>query len=282
MTGRTVRGWVLVALAGSTVALLLSGCSDAAPSSLAIPRAAPSTSSPTPAAARAVPGPERDVCHQMTYDQALAPTDTSPAADCTRPHTAETFAVGELKTAVDGHLLAVDSTRVQRQVADLCPRRLASWAGGTVDDLRLSMLRAVWFTPTVAESDNGANWLRCDAIVVSADNTLAPVRLSLRGALADASLRDALAMCATTEPGAPGSEQVPCRDEHTWRAVAVVDLPAGDYPGVRQARAAGQDVCQDVGSERADDPLDFQWGYQWPTAEQWTAGQTYGRCWIPD
>ena len=32
----------------------------------------------------------------------------------------------------------------------------------------------------------------------------------------------------------------------------------------------------------AEDALDYEWGYEWPTAEQWAAGQTYGRCWAPD
>ena len=38
----------------------------------------------------------------------------------------------------------------------------------------------------------------------------------------------------------------------------------------------------DAGREVADDALDYEWGYEWPTAEQWEAGQDYGRCWAPD
>ena len=40
--------------------------------------------------------------------------------------------------------------------------------------------------------------------------------------------------------------------------------------------------CEDAGREVAEDALDYEWGYEWPTAEQWAAGQTYGRCWAPD
>ena len=47
-------------------------------------------------------------------------------------------------------------------------------------------------------------------------------------------------------------------------------------------RAAGQGPCEDAGREVAEDALDYEWGYEWPTAEQWEAGQTYGRCWAPD
>ena len=62
----------------------------------------------------------------------------------------------------------------------------------------------------------------------------------------------------------------------------VVDLPDGPYPGEAAAREAGQGLCEDAGRERASDALDFQWGYEWPTADQWLAGQTFGRCWAPD
>ena len=37
------------------------------------------------------------------------------------------------------------------------------------------MLRAVWFTPTVAQSDRGADWFRCDVIAVAGTEKLAPL-----------------------------------------------------------------------------------------------------------
>lgn len=275
----TRRPGLVVALVAA-LALGLGGCSGGADTA-ARPTPIPSVTA-APPTATPVPTPARDVCHQMTWDQALAPTDESAQVACGQDHTAETYAVGELKTVIGGHLLAVDATRVQQQVADLCPRRLSSYVGGSQADLRLSMLRAIWFTPTVTESDAGANWLRCDAIVVARDATLAPVRGGLRGALDDPQRRDELGMCATDQPGAADFQQVLCRAPHTWRAVQVVDLPGGAYPGEKKVRAAGQDVCEDAGRERAEDALDFQWGYEWPTADQWAGGQTYGRCWAPD
>lgn len=264
---------VLVVLA----LVLLAGCTGAEPQADPAP-----TAVPVPPTATAVPAPPRNVCHAMTWDQALAPTDTSRTVPCEGEHTAETFSVGELKTVVDGHLLAVDSTRVQAQAAAVCPRRLSRLVGGTRDDLRLSMLRAIWFTPTVEESDQGGTWLRCDAIVVAREGTLAPVRGSLRDALANPARRAALAMCATAQPGAADFTPVLCREPHTWRAVEVVDLGGGAYPGRGRVRAAGRQPCEAAGRRRASDALDFRWGYEWPTAEQWATGQTWGRCWAPD
>ncbi len=153
--------------------------------------------------------------------------------------------------------------------------------GRLPDDLRLSMLRAVWFTPTVEQSDTGAEWYRCDVTAVGSEGQLATLGGGLRGVL-DRPDGATYGMCGTAAPDASSFERVVCSREHSWRAVAVVDLGDGDYPGEGPAREAGQTLCEDAGRSAADDPLDFAWGYEWPTQEQWTTGQTYGRCWAPD
>lgn len=254
------------------------------------PESAPATSAPV-----APPRPERGTCRSMAYAQAVAPVDDSSEAPCQGAHTAETFAVGELRTIRAGHLLAVDSPTVQRQVSDTCPRRLQEYVGGTEEDVRLSMLRAVWFTPAVQESDAGATWFRCDVVVLAGEDGLTEVRGRLDGVLSTQEGRDRLGMCGTAEPGAADFRRTVCREPHTWRAISTVDLlpeppeppgrvrraGASAYPGVRVVREAGQEVCDDRGREVAADALDYQWGYEWPTAEQWDTGQTYGRCWAP-
>ena len=94
--------------------------------------------------------------------------------------------------------------------------------------------------------------------------------------------RDRYAMCGTAEPGAADFARVICSERHSWRAITTVPFRAGAYPGLEKVRAAGEAPCQDAASAVADDSLSFQWGYEWPTAEQWEAGQTYGLCWAPD
>lgn len=261
--------------------LLLAGCTgDGAEE----PADAPPPS-PTPTAlptAEAVPGPPARACYRLAYDEALAPTNERTPVDCGQEHTSQTYAVGELDALVGGHLLAVDSQRVRTQVATACPAALRGFVGGSEADQRLSMLRAVWFTPTVEESDAGASWYRCDVIAVGGDEQLAPVTGRLGGALATPAGRERWGMCGTAAPDARGFTRVVCSAEHSWRAVAVVDLPAGDYPGVDVVRDRGQQPCEDAGLDAADDPLDYQWGYEWPTAKQWAEGQTFGRCWVPD
>lgn len=265
----------LAAVLGTLAALVVAGCGSSTPT-----EPAPSTPPPT---ASAVPRPAASGCHQLSYAEAVAPTLPATTSDvpCAQSHTAETFRVGALHTAVGGHLVAADSARVQAQVAAACPGALSSYVGGDQATLRLSMLRAVWFTPTVAQVDGGADWYQCDVIALAGDGTLAPVTGSLKGVLAGPHAR-AWAMCGTAQPGTTGFTRVPCGADHSWRALSVVDLPAGAHPGEAQVKAAGQKPCQQAGQNVASDALNYQWGYEWPTAAQWASGQTYGICWAPD
>jgi hypothetical protein len=246
-----------------------------------VPGSAATSASPPEAAPDPPPAPEVGSCHRLSYRAAVSPTAPRGAAPCAAEHTAETFFVGRLDTVVDGRLLAVDSTRVERQVAEACPRRLGAWVGGTEEQRRLSMVRPVWFTPTVAASDAGAGWFRCDAVVLAGTRNLLRVDSSLRGVLDTEAGRGRLGLCATAEPGTPGFRRVVCERPHAWRAIRTVPLGGGDYPGREQVSSAGDEPCRDAGRSVADDPLDFAWGYEWPSAEQWRAGRTYGVCWVP-
>ena len=272
-TRRTAR----VASVLLAVLLSLAGCGGGTPT----PTPSPSAPAPSPTHATAAPTPAAAACYALTFDQALAPTAQGRAVPCAKRHTTETYAVGRLDTVIDGHLVAVDSAHVRDQVARACPARLARFLGGTADDLRLSMLRPVWFTPTVEQSDAGAQWYRCDVIAIAGPTTLLPVTGHLKGALADQRADD-FAMCSTAEPGTAGFTRVPCQRQHSWKALRTVPLPAGKYPGEAAAKAAGQTICRDAGRTAASDALDYQWGYEWPTAQEWRGGQTYGICWAPD
>jgi hypothetical protein len=273
----------LLAAVACLAAIGLAGCADQDPRPTAAapsPTATPTT--PPPPVASEQPLPEDRACYRLGVDEAVAPTAELPPVDCDKPHTSITFAVGRLDNVADGHLLAVDSQRVQSAVAATCPKKFAEFVGGSAEAQRLSMLRAVWFTPTVEESDTGAEWYRCDAIAVAADNELAPLSGRLAGVLGTPEGRDRYGMCGTTAPDDPDFARVICTRRHTWRAIATVDLKRGRYPGVDAVRSAGQAPCEDAGAEVAADALDYEWGYEWPTKEQWQQGQTFGRCWAPD
>jgi hypothetical protein len=246
------------------------------------PTVVTSSSAPAPPVARPAPTPPAKACYALSYSQADAPTTTRRPVPCAKAHTATTYAVGRLDTVVDGHLLAVDSRRVQADVARTCPQRFASYVGGGLDAQRLSMLRPVWFTPTVQQSDAGAEWYRCDVVAIAADDRLARLSGPIHGVLDTTAGQDRYGMCGTAQPGSPSFHRVICSASHSWRAVRVVPFADGPYPGAATVRAAGDSPCKAAGSAAAGGALDYAWGYEWPSASQWKDGQHFGRCWVPD
>lgn len=272
--------------------VVLAGCGGASPGPAGDPASAPSTltsssapsttGAPTsPAPATDTAGPERDACYRLTYDESVAPTSDRAPVGCARRHTAQTFHVGTIDELVDAPLPAVDSPQVQDRIAQVCPRRLAGFLGATEKQLRLSMVRPVWFSPTLEEADAGQDWFRCDVVVLAGRESLLRVRGDLTGAFDTPAGRQRFGLCATARPGAPSFERVVCSRDDSWRAVDTVDLEGQRYPGEEEVRAAGQQPCEDVARELAEDPLDFIWGYEWPTQDQWRAGTRHGICWVP-
>ena len=189
---------------------------------------------PTPTPARAAPVPRNRACYAYGYAAAVAPIARGTSVPCDRDHTAITFSVGELDTVVGGHLVSVDSDRVQAQVADACPRAFERFVGGTVEGRRLTMLRPVWFTPSLRQSDAGANWYRCDAVALAADERLAPLIGRLQGVLARPLAAEHYAMCGTAEPGTAGFRRVICSADHAWRALSTVDIAGPRVPRGRE------------------------------------------------
>jgi Septum formation len=286
----TLRRTTLAAV-GVTVALATGACSaeDSGPEpagasalSTTVSLSSEPSPTPTPTPAKAAPVPRNRACYAYGYAAAVAPVARGGSVPCARAHTAITFSVGDLDTVVGGHLVSVDSDLVQAQVAEECPRAFERFVGGSVEARRLSMLRPVWFTPSLPQSDEGANWYRCDAVAIAADERLARLVGRLQGVLGRPLAAERYAMCGTAEPGTPAFKRVACFSAHAWRALSTVDIPGRTFPGIETVRAAGQQICQDAASAQADDPLNYRWGYEWPTEAQWRSGQHYGICWAPD
>lgn len=276
----------------AAASLVVAGCSGD-PSSSASSSSEPGAGSPSPVAAESpspspspevvdVPPPPTGTCYRLSYDEAVAPTSAARPVACSSRHSSVTFESDRLTTLVGGRVRAVDSRRVQAAVAQRCPTALGDFLGGGPDALRLSMLRSVWFSPSLEEFDQGAAWYRCDVVAPAGAQRLADLTPPMKGTLATPLGQDRYGMCGTAEPGTPGFSRVLCSAPHEWRAVEVVDLGTGAYPGPEAARARGQEPCAAAGRSAAADPLDFSWGYEWPSRAQWDAGQHHGLCWIPD
>lgn len=278
-----------LALAVASV-LLASACtSDAGNPSAGTSDASASPSrsvpgSPAATEARIPPAPERGACYRLRFDQLTEPTNGSRTVPCSKRHDAQTIHVGRLDTVVDGHAVTVDSDRVIRQLSTECPRRLAAYVGGGPQERRLSRIEVVWFSPTLEQSDRGADWFRCDVVALAGGEALfrLPPPRRLKGLL-DSPRASTYSLCGTAAPGERDFSRVICGRRHSWRAVATIAIPGGKaYPGTAEVRDSGDEACRDRVRSRAEDPLKFRYGWEWPTREQWNGGQHFGYCWAPD
>jgi hypothetical protein len=278
-----------IAPAACCAALVLTGCSGGAE-----PRAAESSSSsptPTTSESSATPAPKKPEapkegsCYRLTLEEAARPTTNKRPVPCTETNTARTIHVGHLDTIVDGHSLGVDSERVQEQLSTTCPKELASFLGGTDEARALSRFQAIWFSPTLEEYDAGADWFRCDVVALGGpDKLLAlPTEQRLQGILDRPGALDTYGLCGTAEPGAKGFERVACALHHSWVAISTIPIAGGDkYPGEAAVREAGDQTCSDEVRNRNGLVLEYTYGWEWPSLEQWTGGQHYGFCWAPN
>jgi hypothetical protein len=193
-----------------------------------------------------------------------------------------TTKVGRLSPLVDGHLLAVDSRTVQARLAKACPPSLGPYVGGDQTTQRLSRLTIVWFSPTVEQADAGADWFRCDVVGIRSDKRLLTLPPSMRNVLDAPRALDRFGTCGTTDPAARAFQPVACSVRHTWRAVDVVDLPRNVRYLDKAASARAEGDCKDTASDRADGALKFEYSFVWPTRAEWSTGQRYGYCWVPE
>lgn len=272
-----VRRRTAAAIAAALGAVLtLSACSSDEPKA-----AGPTTSSPT-AAASPPAAPPRHACYDLDFAAAAEPTTTASPVPCRATHTTTTIHVGTIDPVADGHLLAVDSDTVQQQIATRCRALLARHVGGDEETRRLSRLTVVWFSPSLAQSDQGALWFRCDLVALAGHDQLAPLPRRTQGLLAAGDALDRYGTCGTSSPAAAHFRRVICSAPHSWRARATIDLPTGSKYISKTAGSAADAACRDIESRAASDILKLKWSFEWPTQDQWAAGQRYGYCWTPD
>jgi hypothetical protein len=274
-----------LAVSGLGLLLAVTGCTispddpPASPSrsvpSAAQPRAA-SPSESTTAGPPAVVAPRENACYALRFADLLKTHNDDDPVSCAGRHSAQTIRVGILRTG--------DPDRARRRLATVCPRALKRFLGGSTEDRLLSRFQVVWFRSAPVEAGQDAAWFRCDVVAFSHDEELLwlPRPFRLRHVLARPAALSTYGLCGTAAPGTAGFERVICGRRHSWRAVATIPLPGGrTYPGVNAVRRAGDQRCKEIVRAGADSTLRFRYGWEWPTAEQWAAGQHHGLCWAP-
>ena len=172
--------------------------------------ASPVRDSPGVRWAAAVRGPalaERAARGVATVRAAPGRRGRTAPVGCGRPHTAQTYFVGRLDlTTKAGHVRRPDSRAAQRQARGACTSRLPRHLGRTPVQLRLSMAQAVWFTPSPTRAEGGADWFRCDVVVVASPRQLMRLPRRTKGW----GETPAIGMCATAAPGTEAFRRVTC------------------------------------------------------------------------
>lgn len=267
------------------VAALTSGCGTSLEPAKVEPLSQTTATATQPTPGPPPPVPKAGQCYLLNYRQATSPTSDVPPVPCKTKHDTVTVYVGTIKQVVDGHLLAVDSDAVTTQIADTCPTKLAPWVGGTEDDRRLSRFTVLAFSPTLAQSDAGANWFRCDLVAIQSDKVLATLT-GTKGALDQSGALDRVGICGTAAPSATSQQRVICAQPHTWRAVSVIPIPDGAPYLAKGVTASGNDACKAQAQQRSTNPLVYKWSFQWPSKDDFEAAVAagtprYGLCWVP-
>jgi hypothetical protein len=241
--------------------------------------------SPSPHATTSVAAAERPRvgdCHRLDLRDVLGSADPEPPVACSDEHTSETVHVGTFKAAAVTERQALTEDKANRRAAQTCRAEAASYLGTEQVRLWLTRVEVFWFVPTQEEVDAGADWLRCDVVVLERGDRLMALPRSVKGALGRPGAFDRYGLCGTARPGAEEFQRVRCGSRHSWRAISTIPIAGGGrYPGLPAVRGAGEAACQAQARAAQDDALQYDYGWEWPTKTQWEAGQRHGYCWAP-
>lgn len=222
-----------------------------------------------------VEAPELGACRVLTPEDVALPSNATTTVDCGEPHTAETFAVGQLPPELED--ADHDSDEVGAWAYDTCAKKFMGFLGADESLVMRSIVSWAWFRPSEKAWDEGARWYRCD-IVGGGDQATEYVDLpkTAEGLLLKPD--DRWMVCAD---GESIDEKVPCSEPHTWRAVTTIVLGEADepYPGDRVAEVTTRDFCSDSVGAWLNYPVDYDFAYTWFHEAEWKAGNRRSVCW---
>ncbi len=259
--------WVLRGVFVATFCLVASACGG------------PGTATDTDrTGADAAEKPALGACRVLTPEDVAVASNSTAVIDCAKPHTAQTYAVGD----VPKRLRSVDyeSDELGVFAYKTCSEAFAAFLGADESLVMRTVVSWAWFRPSPQEWEEGARWYRCD-IVGGGEQSESYVNLPrdaqglLQGRPADAWL-----VCADGETVA-GSPKVPCSEEHDWRAVTTIKVgeAADPYPGDRLVEVTTRDFCSDSVGAWLNYPVDYDFGYTWFHEAEWEAGNRRSVCW---
>lgn len=257
------RALPLRALALVLAAALVSGCgSDTGPADERV------------ATAR----PDDGACRVLEPEDVAASHDDSPVVDCAEPHTAQTFAVGDLPASYDD--AEQDDRRLSAFAYRTCSERFQEHLKADESTVLRTLLSWAWFRPSPEAWAKGARWYRCD-LVGGAEQSETYLDLPEDATGLLEGLPDDRWMACVAGPSVPGAPRTPCSQPHTWRAVTTIKVGERDepYPGDRLVEVTTRDYCQTSVFYWLESPASYDFAYTWFHRAEWEAGNRRSVCW---
>ncbi len=229
-----------------------------------------------PAQVDAVAAPDNGACRRLTPADVALPSNATKTVDCASRHTAETFAVGDLPAQFAEATYSDDG--VGRYAYRACSGAFQDFLGADESLAMRTVVSWVWFRPSRPAWKKGARWYRCDVLGGGAQTkTYVDLPTTAEGLLGKRP--DAWLVCVNG-PSVTGLK-IGCDQPHTWRAVTTIKLGSADdpYPGDKVVESRTSDFCSDSVGAWLNYPVDYDYGYTWFKAGEWSAGNRRSICW---
>ena len=187
------------------------------------------------ASAAAADTPAVGDCHALTYQQIAHESETSAPVACSSNHTSRVIKVADLPSGTTWDSLT--ATQIGRLGITECTPAYRR-ALGQNDQVRDSSAYAwIFFAPTAAQRTAGANWIRCDLILLKGQ-ALKALPTDRVPALGSSRLSNQVRRCTV---GTRHFTTV-CSSSHNYRATGAFTVK-GRYPGDTKLAGIARKRC---------------------------------------
>lgn len=188
--------------------------------------------------ASAVPSTDPQVgdCHDYGMKIAAKEHETSAPVNCNQDHTARVIEVRDLP---DGKSWSdYDLVALARMSSRYCYPKLWEALGRTDKVRDMSAYSFYWFTPTKAQRQDGARWIRCD-IALNGGRHLLNLPTDAQPALPSGKLPKTVARCLTANT----PYTTTCSHRHAYKAVGAFRMKVDHYPSQRKLQKIAVRSC---------------------------------------
>lgn len=212
----------------------------------------------TPAQAiTSIQAPKVGECHAMSLKRVDDYADPRRPVSCSKPHTSITFGVVQAQTPLAG----LSQPVLTGMATDACTKLEIQTLGRSVIRRATTVYDFIFFQPTVAQMQAGAQWFRCDLVIFSPSRLL-PMPRHLSHPAIPRHRSDSTERCLTS-----AHYTTPCSTKHAYRPIHVVQFKPLAYPTRAERREAGAVLCPDRTRHVA-----------WSPEATWNAGDRVMLC----